>query len=72
MMVMGWRCHVSFETSMVKSLVMAAFGLMVGIVGMIPSPPFPVCLRIVDSMTASGSPVIWGFSESAEVLENVG
>jgi putative tricarboxylic transport membrane protein len=75
MMVMGMAVVTYLSrTSMVKALMMAAFGLMVGIVGMDPIAAVPrFAFGIVEFYDGIGlAPVIMGLFGIAEVLENVG
>ena len=62
------------RTSMVKALVMAAFGLMVGIIGMDPIAAKPrFTLGIMEFYDGIGlAPVIMGLFGISEVLENAG
>jgi len=75
MMIMGLTVVTYLaRTSMIKALMMAAFGVMVGIIGMDPNAAKPrFTFGIMEFYDGVGlAPMIMGLFGIAEVLENVG
>ena len=75
MMIMGLTVVTYLaRTSMIKALMMAAFGIMVGIIGMDPNAAKPrFTFGIMEFYDGVGlAPMIMGLFGIAEVLENVG